>query len=123
MTPNNENTDQNEVPESFTELRSPYRPYPIGCKRELRKIVEEVIFCEDNHWKAYVSEVPPDEFLTEWELEIIRTDEPAEIWETDNGKVIKIYSDRVERDGIEASIGVGEAKTAAREQGHFNRIE
>lgn len=107
----------------FIEIRSPYRPYPIGAKRDLSDAVSTVVFSDDNPRVAYVSEHPPDELLDNWELDVIRTDSPEEVWETDHGERIEIYSDRVERDGTESTISPTEAKKQARKQKHFTRID
>ena len=113
-------TDSND---DRIELQSPYRPLPLGAKKDLRKVDECVEFDDENPRVAYTHEIPPDELLSEWELTVIRTDEPNEIWETDRGDYVEIYDDRVEHDGREVTLSPAEAKEKVREQSHFTRVD
>lgn len=105
------------------ELRSPYRPYPLGAKKELRDTVDTVEFSDDDPRVAFVSETPPDSVIGSWELSVVHDDEPVETWETDRGELIEIFDDRVEQDGSEVSLSPKEAKEAARRQDHFSRTD
>lgn len=111
------------VPNEFIEIQSPYRPYPLGAKKDLANQVETVIYPDDDPRTAYVSSRPDEETLDEWELTVIRTDSPEEIWETKSGDRIEIYTDRVEQDGREIPIDPEEAMEKAREQSYFTRID
>lgn len=105
------------------ELRSPYRPYPLGAKKELRDTVDTVEFSDDDARLAFVSETPPDSVIESWELSVIHDDDPVETWETDRGELVEIFDDRVEQDGSEVSLSPEEAKEAARRQDHFSRTD
>lgn len=109
--------------DNLIEVRSPYRPYPLGAKRDLQEAVETVVFPDDDPRAAYVSEQPEDTLLNEWELDVQRTDSPVEVWETDRGERIEIYEDRVKQDGREVTIDPSEAKEKTREQDHFSRVD
>jgi len=119
----NDNTADETSTEDFIEVRSPYRPYPLGAKKELRRVVETVEFPDDDSRCAYVSEIPPESTLEEYELSVIRTDDPDEVWETERGTTIEIFADRVEHDGREMDISPAEASEKAAEQDHFTRVD
>lgn len=112
----NSSTDHDQI-----KLRSPYRPYPLGAKKELKENVDTIEFSEEDPRLAFASEKPDQELMEDWELTIIRTDDPVETWVTDHNEQIKIYEDRVERDGAEVPIDPEEAMEKAREQDHFTR--
>lgn len=111
------------VENDFIEIRSPYRPYPIGAKKDLREAVGTVEFSNEDARAAFVSDVPSEELLDQWELEVVRTDDPVEVWVTDRDDRIEIYEDRVERDGQETSINPDEAMEKARQEDRFTRID
>ncbi len=107
--------------DELTEIRSPYRPFPLGAKKDLRRAVDTLEFDEEDTRVAFVSEIPSNDLLDKWELHVVRTDDPEEVWVTKSGDRIEIYSDRVERDGVTASIDPDEARESARESEYFTR--
>jgi len=122
---NSSNRDSNDKPEEkegFFTLVSYNRPLPLGAKRELNEAANNVEFPDDDSRVAYVSDLPKDHVFNDWELTRIRYDSPDEEWETDNGKSVEIYEDRVVMDGAKVTISPEEAKERARIEQHFTRV-
>ena len=117
-----QDTDTADGDDELIELRSPYRPYPLGAKKALREAVDVIELSDEDSRCAYVSDVPDDDLLEQWELSVVRTDDPEEVWETDRGETIEIFADRVERNGREMNIEPAEAKERAAEQDYFTRV-
>jgi|AntDeeMetageno50_2_1112565.scaffolds.fasta_scaffold28875_1 hypothetical protein len=117
-------SDEESLPadDDRIEIRSPYRPYPLGAKKKLREADPAVEFPDDDNRCAYVSELPPDDLLEEYELSVVRTDDPEEVWEVKGGETVEIFADRVERNGAEIPIDPEEAKKKAREQDYFTCV-
>lgn len=109
--------------EERIEIRSPYRPFPLSAKKELREADSSVEFPDDDSRAALVTEIPPDDVLEAYELTITRTDSPEEVWEDRTGTIIEIFSDRVERNGVEMNIDPDEASEKAAEQDAFTRCQ
>ncbi len=122
MVVDNNTTDPVPSKDELVEIRSPYRPYPLGAKKDLRAAVDHVEYDPDDSRVAYVSDIPADDLIEEWELEVVRTDSPEEVWKTTHGERIEIYTDRVLHDGREVSISPDEAKKQVRDQDHFSRL-
>lgn len=116
--------EENKAPqkEGYETLVSHNRPLPLGAKKDLRKAVDDVEYHDSNNRVVYVSELPDDSLLDEWELTRVRYDDPEEVWESDH-TTVKIFSDRVIADGRETDLTPKEAKEQARNQDYFNRVD
>lgn len=114
-------SDSVASPADHITVKSPYRPFPLGAKKDLQEDIDTVVFPDDDSRTAYASAEPSDELQTKWELRVVDDNDPEEVWTTSHGSRVEIYADSVTEDGRELSISPDEAKQKARNSDHFER--
>lgn len=99
---------------------SPYRPLPLAAKKALAAAVNSTHFPDDNPRVAFVNEIPPSRIVAEYELTVETGDEPTEVWKSDSGQTIRVFSDRVEMDGSEVGLPRDEIRSKLQNQDRFS---
>jgi hypothetical protein len=113
-----------EIPnkDKLYKIRSPYRPFTLSAKKELRNAADDVYYGE-NERVAFMSALPTESVLDQYELTVVRDKSPISIWHTQHGDTITVFDDTIEMNGSKVALPRTKILNKLRSQDRFTKTD